>query len=75
MNGMVDDPGESREWRTDGKVELYTRVVCTKGSAAGTTIRSINWGVEMHGYDSDSVPREILFNKVWWPTGHYPKDF
>jgi len=60
-----------------GKVELFTEVVCTQGSAAGTTIKTVNWGseVERSFYRWNRWRPVYTYSKTWWPSGPYPRSF
>jgi hypothetical protein len=71
-NGTWDAPGRQGTTLARNKVELFLEVVCTKGSAAGSIIKTLSWGVDADGYFSG---RSILYSKIWWPAGPYPKSF
>lgn len=80
---MVDVPG--LEWRLPVpqyppitprtkffKIDVFTRVVCTGGSARGTTIKSTNWGMQVAFYREG---RKKYRGKDWWPKTNGAMEF
>ena len=76
-NVMVDQPGIYLDAISRTlpyiyhRVDFFTCVYCTRGSAAGQMIKSVDWGIEML-WIKPLPGRVDKYWKDWWPITAYP---
>ena len=55
------------------KSDMFTQVICTKGTESGAVIKMVKWGVEVTQYRDNRGAR--TFTKSWWPVTNGDKTF